>query len=449
LTLKARIMERSASEYPTRILAHLSDFEPGEPVELSRYGGWCGQRREARGVFYPERIDGRWWLVDPDGCLFLNIGVNAVQAGTSPQMEKALPVRFGTPEKWRDSTIALLRENGFNGSGAWSDKEFMCQATQRMVYTPNLRFLAAYGSERRAAYRNGGRTSVPGEWMFLFDPEFETFAEEHARQVAALKDDPYLLGYFSDNELPFFPDALEKFLKLDPAESGRKEAESWLAGRREGTVDSAQVTDSDRAAWVGHLGERYFSVVSKALKQHDPNHLYLGSRLHWRALECQPLFEAAGRHLDVVSVNCYGIWDPRESIEQWSTWSGRPVMITEWYAKGDDSGLPNRTGAGWTLATQEERGWFYQHFALAMLESKHCVGWHWFKYIDNDPLDTKVDPSNRDSNKGIVTSSYEPYAPLLSAMRKLNFQVYPLTVYFDKQHRTPGSPGGMEARYQP
>ena len=86
---------------------------------------------------------------------------------------------------------------------------------------------------------------------------------------------------------------------------------------------------------------------------------------------------------------------------------------------------------GWTVGTQQERGWFYQHFALSMLESRNCVGWHWFQYMDNDPLETKVDPSNRDSNKGIVTVKYEPYWPLLRAMSDLNAAVYPLAAYFD------------------
>lgn len=449
LILKARIMERPPAEYPTRILAHLTDFKPGKPVQLDPYGGWRSRQREARGFFYTEQVDGRWWLVDPDGCLFLSIGVNAVRAGTSPQMQKALPVRFGTAEKWRDATIALLRKNGFNSSGAWSDDAFLRQATQRIVYTPNLRFMAAYAASRRSAYQRAGKTGYRGDCMFLFDPGFQQFVDEYARQISKLKDDPYLLGYFSDNELPFFPDSLNKFLKLDAAEPGRQAAEAWLAKREGGKPDPAGVTEADRLAWVGFMGEHYFRIVSRALKKNDPNHLYLGCRLHWRALECPALFEAAGRYLDVVSVNCYNIWDPREKIEQWSGWSGRPVMITEWYAKGDDSGLPNRTGAGWTLATQEDRGWFYQHFALAMLESRDCVGWHWFKYIDNDPLDTKVDPSNRDSNKGIVTTSYQPYEPLLRAMRELNFQVYPLTVYFDKPRGSAGGRSSMKAQYQP
>jgi hypothetical protein len=96
-----------------------------------------------------------------------------------------------------------------------------------------------------------------------------------------------------------------------------------------------------------------------------------------------------------------------------------------------DSGMGNTGGAGWLVKTQRERGWFYQNFALGLLESKVCVGWHWFRYSDNDPADKAVDPSNRDSNKGIVSNRYEPYAPLLDAMKPLNERVYTLADYFD------------------
>lgn len=68
----------------------------------------------------------------------------------------------------------------------------------------------------------------------------------------------------------------------------------------------------------------------------------------------------------------------------------------------------------------------------ALLQSKVCVGWHRFKYIDNDPTDTSTDPSNRDSNKGIVTVRYRPYRPLLDAVRALNRQAYPLADHFDR-----------------
>ncbi len=72
------------------------------------------------------------------------------------------------------------------------------------------------------------------------------------------------------------------------------------------------------------------------------------------------------------------------------------------------------------------------NFTLGLLESKVCVGWHWLKYMDNDPTDLKTDPSNRDSNKGILNVKYEPYQPLLDSMKELNRAAYPLTAYFDR-----------------
>ena len=120
-------------------------------------------------------------------------------------------------------------------------------------------------------------------------------------------------------------------------------------------------------------------------------------------------------------------------LGNWTRCSGRPVIIAEFYAKGEDSGMANTTGAGWTVPTQADRGRFYQTFVLGLLESKACVGWHWFKYMDNDPQDLSTDPSNRDSNKGIVTAGYRPWTPLLEKMREVNEAVYPLTAWFDRK----------------
>ncbi len=57
---------------------------------------------------------------------------------------------------------------------------------------------------------------------------------------------------------------------------------------------------------------------------------------------------------------------------------------------------------------------------------------HWFKYLDNDPDDKTTDPSNRDSNKGLVNLRYEPYPDLLNAMRALNQDIYALADHFDR-----------------
>jgi hypothetical protein len=110
----------------------------------------------------------------------------------------------------------------------------------------------------------------------------------------------------------------------------------------------------------------------------------------------------------------------------------KPVMVTEFYAKGEDSGFANTTGAGWLVPTQKDRALFYQNFLISMLESKVCVGWDWFKYMDNDPEDLTTDPSNRDSNKGMVKIDYEVYGELVEGMREFNREVYGLVDHLDR-----------------
>jgi hypothetical protein len=52
--------------------------------------------------------------------------------------------------------------------------------------------------------------------------------------------------------------------------------------------------------------------------------------------------------------------------------------------------------------------------------------------MDNDPEDLTTDPSNRDSNKGIVSIRYQPYKPLLEGMKEFNREVYRLIDYIDR-----------------
>jgi len=131
-------------------------------------------------------------------------------------------------------------------------------------------------------------------------------------------------------------------------------------------------------------------------------------------------------------VNWYNTWTPSEDeIGTWTKESGRPILITEYYAKAMDSGLGNKSGAGFLVHTQKERGLFYQNFTLALLRSKDCVGWHWFRYADNDPRSAKEDPSNLDSNKGIVNMDYQPYQTLLDMMKPVNERAFALMDYFD------------------
>ena len=101
-----------------------------------------------------------------------------------------------------------------------------------------------------------------------------------------------------------------------------------------------------------------------------------------------------------------------------------------------------KPGAGWLVHTQDERGIFYQNFVNELIKGGACVGWHWFKYGDNDPTDPRNDPSNRDSNKGMVTWDFRRYEPLADRMREINNCTYNLSRFHEKFSRI--SSGGRD-----
>lgn len=416
--------------YPTRTVDRLTGFTPSA-VQLSPYGGWLGERHEATGFFRAEKLGDRWWLIDPEGYRYLHMAVNGVSVGSTPTNLRVFPDKFGTKEAWRDATLDLLLGAGFNGSGNWSDPATVNSGERKLAYCTSNSFIATYGRQRGKARMGSGHNDFDRNVLPVFDPEFDVFCAEFAQRLAATKDDPWLLGHFTDNELPFNRTDLATFLKLEHDDPGYQAAVAWLQAQGRDPVNP--FPDAVKYAFKGYVYETYLQKVCGAIRQVDPNHMILGSRLYGGDVQARSLLSVAGQYLEVVAVNVYGTWTPNETIDRMAGWADKPIIPTEWYAKGQDSGLENITGAGWTVATQAERGAFYQNFCLGLLECRNAVGWHWFKYMDNDPLDTKADPSNRNSNKGIVTCSYEPYTPLIDAMRELNAQAYPLTAWFDDQ----------------
>ena len=422
------------TNYPTRTLAALPPavMSQVDPV-VDQYGGLLARKEKATGFFYPKLVGDRWWLVDPEGGLFIHKAVVAVSQNGGTNAKAALIKQFGTESNWVAQTAGLLHSNGFNGLGAWSDTERFGKPANRLVYTRIWDFMSSYGHKRGGTYQQSGHIGYPKDCIFVFDPEFETFCDNYAKQLAKSKDDPWLLGHFSDNEMPIKREAILNYLQLPDKDPGHQAALTWLQTRHGAAATAKDITEQDKKDFLALVTDRYYGIVSRAIKKYDPNHCFLGSRFHGGELNYPEVFKAAGKYVDVMAVNYYRTWTPsQEKLAMWSRESGRPVVITEWYVKGLDSGLPNNSGAGWIVKTQKDRGLFYQNFTLGLLESKVCVGWHWFKYIDNDPLEPGTEPSNRDSNKGIVTSRYEPYPALLNEMKPLNDRVYSLADYFDQ-----------------
>lgn len=425
--------------FATRTLATLSGFKP-KSVKTDVYGGRADKKQQATGFYHVKKVNGRWWAIDPSGHLFIHNAVNAVSMGTSERNKAALAKEFGNENQWLQQTQTLLKANGFNGAGAWSNTKLISnsplQQTKPLAYTINLDLMSVYGDKRGGTFQVPGHKGYPNDVIFVFDPAFEEFCDEYAKKLAANKTDPNLFGYFSDNEMPLGIKNLDGYLTLkNQDDPGYLAAKKWID---EQGIKPDQLTDANRLAFLQVVADRYFSIVAKAIKKYDPNHMYLGCRFHGNQGKLAPLWQAAGKYVDAISMNYYNAWTPDQGqLLKWANWSGKPFIITEWYVKADDSDLGNTAGAGWVVKTQADRGLFYQNFTLGLIESKNCVGWHWFKYMDNDPTQNGAEPSNTNANKGIVNNNYQVYAPLMDKMKELNLQMYNLCDFFDQRSSKP------------
>ena len=427
--------------YEAKTIDKLPGFKIKKQEAISIYGGSKAWQKEATGFFRTQKIDNRWWIIDPDGYPFIYKGVAVFNAGRSVNQQKAFDKKFGSPENWLKQESKLLRDNGFNGVGAWSNVDLVRKGENPLVYTVIISPMGMYHSDNikkyGGKYKEASWQNYRFDLVMVFDKEFDAYVEKAFKDLSQYKNDKYLMGYFTDNELPWYNDALDKHLTLlAKDEQGYIAAKEWFDQRKGFSASASDITQEDRMAFTAFYFETYMKKVTVALKKADPNHLYLGCRFNQdkeQELTNPEIFKVAGKYMDIISINHYRKWEPSQDLmNKWGEWSGKPFLITEWYTKGEDSGLPNNTGAGWLVRTQKERGLFYQNFTLELLKNKNSVGWHWFKYMDNDPEDLSTDYSNRDSNKGIVNSAFEPYKPLLKEMKIINDNAFELTRYFDK-----------------
>ncbi len=379
-----------------------------------RFGGWAGgPQLKATGRFRTEKINSRWWLVDPDGHLFFSLGVNAVrpdlQTGTSGREDyfSWLPAKddpdFGKfcgkswsaaahgfygdsanvpfrtfdfaganafrkyGRDWKTGfaarSLARLRAWGLNTVSSWSDA-----AMRRTRSVPYTILLKTSGTPRLEGSK--------GWWGALPDPfheEFEQTLRARAREMASeIRDDPWCLGVFVDNEL------------------------SW--------------NDDDR---MGEIAERYFSTVRRVLKEELPGLLYLGCRFAWGG---DDVWRTASRHCDVVSVNIYGKTPDRDLPEGADD---KPMLVSEFHIGATDRGMfhPGLVAAD----GQAERAECYRRYVGACLDHPRYVGAHWFQWQDQ-PLTGRPDGENYAI--GLVSITDAPHPELVQAVRTTAADMY-------------------------
>ena len=421
---------------PTRTLVSIKDYNKvTESPKVNKYGSFIDEGRyNATGFFRTELIDGRWWIIDPEGYKYIYNGIAYVVYNHSTKTDK-FEAKYGDIKGWASAIPDELRSYGFNGCGTTSQYQILLDdITPDTIPLPQLvrEFSFALGYSKDYLETN---------MLDVFDPDFETYADALAKKyIAPYKDNPYILGWCTDNEPIAADNMLIAYLTCDPTIKGNEysyyTAWEWLKSRHGDGATTADITDKDRNDWVEFVYDRYMRVCFDAIRKYDANHMIMGPKLD---KPHQGSFRGLQNYVDVVLYDYYGnAWTAdMPQVDQWYRWVGKPLINAEWYVKGMDactseSELTNQAGVGWTVETQKERGDYYQSFVLSMLESKVFVGWHWYRYMDNDPRYKNNHYSNIDSNKGIVDRNYEYQEEFLSYMKTMNDNVPAIIKYFDK-----------------
>ncbi len=375
--------------------------------EYDVYGGItnAGFYGEPTGFFHVETYFDRPFVIDPLGNPFFAIGMNdvAFTSGTQNQ-ERLILEKYGSAEAFFTEVTASLKASGVNVAQ-------MSATASLLAVKDGLSVVVPLGAN--TAYMNSlGRGHLSGDGIFpynntvcLFDPDYVTFTQNALRtsiQNGGYADNPRVFGYTTDNELPSELHMLDNYLTLSPSDTPTNAfsyatAWTWLARRMNDpypTLEKYRESpeyEQIRREFLGFWYARYYKTTSEAIKKADPNHMYMGSRSNLNALSEEWPVRAAGYYADMITANLYGGLNPSvDTIVNLYRHSGVPFMVTEFFAKAQDAidanGYPlaNSTGAGIFVQTQADRAAYYEHYTLALLESRACVGWTWYRMRDND-----------------------------------------------------------------
>ncbi|WP_410017109.1 beta-agarase [Pseudomonas sp. 5P_3.1_Bac2] len=497
----------SRANWPEKITqeSQLQQAAEQEPAQLQsllkqrpkqdQYGGWLGSPGlKKTGFFHTQKRDGRWFLVSPEGNPFYSLGVNAVTLEQSatyvegreamfsalPKEGDALAAFYGNSDsrsgiganqgrafangrwfdfykanlqrsygkvdaaQWRSLATQRLQAWGFNTLGNWSDSGFAQQA--QMPFTIPLSIRGDY-----ATISTG--TDWWGAMPDPFDPRF-AMATERAVAIAARdhRDNPWLLGYFADNELAWAGPgegaegryalayatlrlttdvpAKRAFLKQlrDKYRNHNGLSKAWGIDLQAWELmedpgfqaplpnEAYPAIEQDMQAFLKLYADTYYKTIADSLNWHAPNHLLLGGRF---ASSIPEAVQACAQYCDVLSFNFY-TREPQQGYDFAALRAlDKPLLVTEFHFGSRDRG-PFWGGVA-EVYKEEERGPAYAHFLSKALAEPQIVGAHWFQYLDQPVTGRLLDGEN--GHLGLVAITDRPWSGFVKEVRKANLNV--------------------------
>ncbi len=474
------------AELEKRRLAELADWErhPGIPG-YNKYGGWAdGPTLRATGRFYVTKHEGKWWLVDPTGHLFLSTGLDCIrETGFTITKNREhffewLPKK-GDPEykhhrNYRGGSMNFLGLNrerrhgegfmknfvdvairrqlswGFTTIGDWAHDEVLDRS--ELPFTAHVWCSDGWletGTSEKAGL------SFPKEIPDPFHPAYVPALRKMLRKYVKHKDNPYFLGVFVENEINWISgdgayqgldthkrvttsvleSDRESPLRTKLIEKIREDFAAVAAFNEAFGTELASPADLDKPVVLSDVQQKHAQEV---LDRYD----YWIAEAYYRITgeivrEMLPgvlylgsrfhvfstaLVRAAAKHCDIVSFNMYEKTPTVRQGDEMATRYDFPMIIGEFDFLADDAGhLGRRDGKNYA-GTQAGRAAAFTRYMEAMAKTSCFVGAHWFQYADQSYMGRSWDGEN--FNTGFVTVTDDPYPLLVKAAREFHGRMY-------------------------
>ena len=427
---KIRSLEQLQAEWE----AEDKDLESTPDYNFSRYGGFLQKQVKGNGYFRIEKIDERWWFVDPDGYLFLSHGVDCVNPGAGGIVNyidkregwlKELPpeqfirrnnrnnvsANFGTwnlyrrfGENYRDKAnnmiIKRMERWGLNTLANW---------TTPTVYGMNRKaFILQLRRDSGLAVENSlmGLADVytPG-YIARLDSALKTY-------LPANKDNPWLIGYFVGNE----PSWLRHEARLcDLILEGedrpiKTELQKFLQGSN---------SPERKKEFIYKTFRIFLNAVKTTIKQNDPNHLNLGFRFGNLDELDEEILDICCEYFDVLSFNCYFVKPSKEMMDRALRLTDMPMIIGEYHFGTVDRGMAQSL---WQVNSELERSVAYRYYTEQAYAHPGMIGTGYFQWGDEELMGRSSDGENY--NCGLVDVTDRPYKFQVEAIKETAKRLY-------------------------
>jgi hypothetical protein len=392
--------------------------------------------------FSVKEINGIWWLTNSENKPFFSSGVCCVNPGlTFDEYTPANPgyaawQHFTDPVSWAQNTMDSLTAWGYTTIGGWSSMEHFFKVPGFKMYSAPVLAMGA---------------TAGAPWFDMWDSTVIKRMDEVAReQITRVVNNPYVIGYYSDNEFGWWHAAMWNMtLQQGPESTSRKKTIelviNYYNGKWENLIkdfDPEGAHSFDELKIRGRLylrpggngmqvirkfsamlAERYYSLTNEIIHKYDPRALILGDR--YQSFYYNEIAEIAGKYVDVISTNLNAHWNDgtlcRFFLDNLYKLAKKPVMIGEYYmaAHENRSGNKNSVATFPTVQTQKERANNFLVTSKIIAQTPFIVGADWFQFYD-EPTHGRTDGEN--FNMGLVDINGKPYEELTKAAGGFDWQ---------------------------